>query len=227
MGKRSSHERIPKDLYCTRDPRAVPPVVPFLSAEGIKSFVEPCWGWGHLVGPLARAGLTCLGRYDIEPKMHRKVDPELPGAQGHVIQRDGRDLTRADLNGADAIITNPPWSRDLLHDLIPLWAGMVPTWLLFDAGWKHGTTRAAQLLEAHCTDFVPVNRLKWMAGTDHGAMDDCGWYRFHTAEMASGRGTRFWPFGAVPDHQSRHQRDVFYGRVFGAWRTSKPEGKAA
>ena len=107
MGKRTSRARIPKDAYLTIDPRAVAPVVPFLKNEGIRTFIEPCWGWGHVVGPLMRGGLQCLGRYDLEPKTLIKVDPDLPGAQGHVIKRDGRELTFADLNGADAIVTNP------------------------------------------------------------------------------------------------------------------------
>lgn len=203
MGKRSNFKRISKDLYLTIDPRAVPPVIPFLRYEGIRSFVEPCWGWGHVVGPLTRAGLTCLGRYDLEPKMTRKVDPALPGRQGYVIQRDGRELTFADLNGADAIVTNPPWSRDVLHDLIGRWSAMVPTWLLFDAGWKHGTTKAPPLLMKHCTDFIALPRLKWMPGTTMSETDSCGWYRFHAAEAASGRGIRFWPYGSVPGDSRR------------------------
>ncbi|MEP2841513.1 hypothetical protein [Roseibium sp.] len=203
MGKRSSFGRVAKDFYLTIDPRAVPPVIPFLKAEGIRSFIDPCWGWGHSVGPLTRAGLTCLGRYDIAPGTSIKVDPDLPGQQGHVIQRDGRDLSFADLNGADAIITNPPWSRDLLNQLIERWSPMVPTWLLFGAGWKHGTTEVPDLIHAHCTDFVPVPRLKWMPGTKDTATDDCGWYRFHTAEASAGHGMRFWPYGSVPDEIRR------------------------
>ena len=197
MGKRSHFPRIPKDLYLTIDPRAVPPVIPFLTFEGIRTFVDPCWGWGHIVGPLTRAGLTCLGRYDVAPKMARKVDPDLPGLQGHVIQRDGRDLSFADLNGADAIVTNPPWSRELLHALIIRWSAMAPTWLLFDAGWKH-TAQAAPLMRAYCTDYVPLPRLQWMPGTTDTATDDCGWYRFHAAEAFQGRGTRFWPIATNP-----------------------------
>lgn len=203
MGKRSSFDRLSKDLYPTIDPRAVPPVLPFLMAEGIRSFVDPCWGWGHSVGPLTRAGLTCLGRYDIDPKTQIKVDPDLPGQQGHVIQRDGRDLSFADLNGADAIITNPPWSRALLHQLIERWSKMVPTWLLFDANWKNNTTKVPDLITNHCTDFVPVARLKWFPGTDHTEQDNCGWYRFHAAEAAQGQGMRFWPFGSVPPEHRR------------------------
>ncbi|QFT31792.1 hypothetical protein FIV00_14970 [Labrenzia sp. THAF82] len=197
MGKRSSRPRVDKDLYCTIDPRAVPPLIPFLRWERISSFIDPCWGWGHLVGPLARAGLTCLGRYDLEPKMTRKVDPDLPGVQGHVIQRDGRDLSFSDLNGADAIIANPPWTFAILKELICRWAKMAPTWLLFYGNWLF-TERAAPLINGYLTDFVPVPRLQWIPGTDHAEKDSCGWYRFHFAEAQESQVPRFWPLGSSP-----------------------------
>ncbi|WP_192913867.1 hypothetical protein [Roseibium sediminis] len=196
MGKRSNYARLPKDLYLTIDPKAAASLIPFLRSERITSFVEPCYGWGHLVGPLTAAGLECVGRYDVDVRGREIVDPHAPGDQGRVMCRDGRDLCFADLRGADAIITNPPWSRALLHTLIARWASMVPTWLLFDAGWKH-TGQAARLMRL-CTDFVPVPRLRWMPGTAMAATDDCGWYRFHAAEAALGLGTRFWPLGATP-----------------------------
>ncbi len=201
MGKRSNFARIPKDLYCTIDPRAVPPVIPFLEWEGIRTFIDPCWGWGHLVGPLTRVGLTCLGRYDIAPKMARKVDPDLPGLQGHVIQRNGLDLTFADLNGADAIIANPPWSWPVLSGLIRRWAAMAPTWLLFYGNWLF-SGRAAPFVDRYLTDFVPVPRLQWMPGSDHVEQDSCGWYRFHEAEASQCRGARIWPLGATPDNDN-------------------------
>lgn len=192
MGRRSNFVRIPKDLYRTIDPRAVPPVLPFILAEGIRSFVEPCYGYGDLVGPFLRAGIDCLARYDIQTNSTRKIDP--------VRIRDGRELTFADLNGADAIISNPPWSRPLLHALIARWARMAPTWLLFDAGWKH-TGQARALMEAYCTDFVPTPRLRWIPGTDDTATDDAGWYRFHVGKDHR-HGTRFWPLGATPDNDN-------------------------
>ncbi|MBG6178336.1 hypothetical protein IWQ55_006193 [Labrenzia sp. EL_208] len=202
MGKRSNRARVPKDAYLTIDRRAVPPVIPFLQHEGIRSFIEPCWGWGHVVGPLTRAGLVCRGRYDLEPKTAIKVDPDLPGRQGHVIQRDGRALTFADLNGADAIVTNPPWSWKLLHELIMRWSRMVPTWLLFYGNWIF-SERAAPIIRQYMTDFVPLPRLQWFPGTDHAEKDSCGWYRFHMAEAATRKGPpRIWPRGADPSNDN-------------------------
>ncbi|MBO9424666.1 class I SAM-dependent methyltransferase [Labrenzia sp. R4_1] len=197
MGKRSNFKRVPKDLYRTIDVRGGAAVLPFLRRDRIRTFVEPCWGWGDLTGQITRGGIRCVGRYDIDPKMTRKVDPELPGGQGHVIARDARQLTLADLNGADAIITNPPWARDLLHPMILRFAQLAPTWLLFDAAWKQ-TGQAARLMRI-CTDFVPCPRLKWIPHTRDSAMDDCGWYRFSLVDAEAGAGTRFWPLGATPD----------------------------
>ena len=54
--------------------------------------------------------------------------------------RRGQDallLDAADVAGADAIITNPPWTRELLHPLISHFQQLKPTWLLFDADWCH------------------------------------------------------------------------------------------
>lgn len=185
MGKRSSFGRIDKDLYRTIDPRASARVLPFVLAERIRSFVEPCYGYGDLPGPFTRAGLEIRGRYDLAPRGR------------DVVARDGRALTFADLNGADAIITNPPWSRALLHALIARWSAMVPVWLLFDADWAH--TGQARHLMALCTDVVAAGRLTFIPGTFTGGKDNCAWYRFHKAGADPRFGTRFWPLDVVPD----------------------------
>lgn len=198
MGKRSSFTRIPKDLYKTIDPRAVPPVLPFLKAERIASFIDPCYGDGHLVGPLCRAGLECRGRSDAFPRSGRQVmDQQAPEVWGRIRQIDGRALAFSDLNGADAIITNPPWARDVLCDLIARFARLAPTWLLFDGGWKHSAA-AGVLMTAYCTDFVALPRLQWIPGTANKAADDCGWYRFDAAKDLR-RGVRFWAQGELPE----------------------------
>ncbi|EFO31534.1 conserved hypothetical protein [Roseibium sp. TrichSKD4] len=196
MGKYSDFKRIPKDLYMTRDPLAAARLIPFLKAEGIMSFVEPCYGWGHLVGPLTAAGLECRGRYDIELRGRAVKDHLAPAAFGTLQRRDGWQLSFFDLHNADAIITNPPWTRAVLHRLIARWAFMVPTWLLFDAGWKH--TRQARLLMPLCTDIMALPRLRWFPGTTSKAADDCCWYRFHAAEAERMDCARFWPLGSSP-----------------------------
>ncbi|MEP0233437.1 hypothetical protein [Roseibium sp.] len=188
MGKRSNFIKVPKDLYRTIDPRACPPVLPFVLSEGIRRFIEPCYGYGDLPGPFLRAGLDCVGRYDVAPRSTRVIDPVVP--------LDGRELTAAHLNGADAIITNPPWTRDLLHALIARWVPLSVCWLLFDAAWKH-TGQAVELMRAYCTDFVPCPRLIWIPGTTQASKDDCGWYRFDRAKSPR-QATKFWPLGQGP-----------------------------
>jgi hypothetical protein len=94
MGKRSCFERREADSYPT--PRAaVVPLIPYL--RGVRCFAEPCAGNGDLVRHLESFGLRC-------------------GYQGDI--RTGQDALAIDSYGAiDAIITNPPYTRDLMHKL--------------------------------------------------------------------------------------------------------------
>ena len=97
MGKRSSFERRPADFYPTPK-AAVAPLIPVLRAGGIRTFAEPCAGDGDLVRHLEGFGLRCVYAGDI---------------------RTGQDALAVEQYGAiDCIITNPPWSRDVLHGLI-------------------------------------------------------------------------------------------------------------
>lgn len=154
MGKRSDFTRRPMDAYQTIDPRAVAALVPFL--EDIETFAEPCCGDMHLVNRLEQCGLECVYYSDIE--------------RGH-------DALRAKgFNEPDAIITNPPWSRHVLHQMIVHFQKMAPTWLLFDADWAH-TKQAAPFLP-QCSHIVSVGRLKWIEGSKNTGKDNCAWYRF-------------------------------------------------
>src|SRR6478735_3994456 len=113
MGKRSSFERRAADFYPT--PRAaVVPLIPYL--RGIRSFAEPCAGDGDLVRHLESFGLRCVHSGDI---------------------RNGQDALALDNFGAaDAIITNPPYTRELMHRLIVHFQNIAPTWLLLDYDWS-------------------------------------------------------------------------------------------
>jgi hypothetical protein len=106
MGKRSNFERIPRDFYPTPH-AAMPPLLPYL--RSVRTFAEPCCGNGALVRHLEARGLRCVDAGDI--------------ATGH-------DALAFDHNGvADAIITNPPYTRELMHRLIPHFQRIAPTWL--------------------------------------------------------------------------------------------------
>jgi hypothetical protein len=159
MGKRSNFERREADFYQT--PRAaVAPLIPYL--HGIRSFAEPCAGDGALVRHLETFGLTCVYAGDI---------------------RSGQDALALDSYGVcDSIITNPPWSRDVLHRLITHFQDIAPTWLLLDADWKQ-TRQAAPYLPC-CSDIVAIGRVKWIEGSKHTGKDNACWFKFdarHTA----------------------------------------------
>ena len=152
MGKRSNFERREADFYPT--PRAaVLPLIPYLRASGIRTFAEPCAGDGALVRHLESFGLRCVYSGDI---------------------RSGQDALALDHYGAaDAIITNPPWSRDVLHGLITHFQNIAPTWLLLDADWKE--TRQAAPFLPHCSDIVAIGRVKWIE-SKHTGKDNTCWY---------------------------------------------------
>ncbi len=148
MAKRSNFKRREADAYLTWDPRAVRALLPHLSAA--TRFAEPCCGEGHLVAQLIEAGHVCTHMSDLS----EGVDALTLGPLG-------------------LVITNPPWSRPILHALIDHWDD---SWLLFDADWAH-TKQAVPYLD-RCTDIVSVGRLRWIEGTKMDGKDSVCWYRF-------------------------------------------------
>lgn len=157
MGKRSSFARRPMDSYQTIDPAAVVPLLPFL--RGVESYAEPCCGDGALCEHLRRAGLFCAYCQDLSD------GPQFDA------------LKQKSFGEIDAIITNPPWTREILHPMILHFQKIAPTWLLFDADWCH-TKQAAPYLP-QCSHIVSVGRLRWIEGTRQTGKDNCCWYRFH------------------------------------------------
>ncbi|MFH5773566.1 class I SAM-dependent methyltransferase [Paracoccus sp. NGMCC 1.201697] len=162
MGKRSSFERRERDFYPT--PReAVAPLIPHLQYGDM--FIEPCAGDGALVRALEHYGMSCVEATDIQP------------AASDIRQFDALD---EDLDlvaeGAVWIITNPPWSRDLLHPMIRHFSRICPTWLLFDADWMH-TRQSAEFLPL-LRKVVSVGRVKWIPDSKMTGKDNCCWYLF-------------------------------------------------
>lgn len=155
MGKRSNFDR--RQDYAT-PLHALEPLIPFLRAEDIREFAEPCCGVGNLVQLLENVfDLRCRYAGDIT------------GGQ------DALDEFR--FNGAKTIITNPPWRRDWLHPLIAHFTICVPTvWLLFDGDWAH-TKQAAPMLP-HCSHIVSAGRVKWIPGSKYTGKDNASWYCF-------------------------------------------------
>lgn len=158
MGKRSSFERIPRDAYDT-PVEAVLPLLPHLP-ESFR-YWEPCAGALALVGPIGR---TCVCT-DIEPR------------DALVSQRDALETDLCEmLFPIDFIITNPPWSRKVLHPMIEHFSDMRPTWLLFDADWVH--TRQSAPFLPRLRKIVSVGRVKWIPGSKMTGKDNCCWYLF-------------------------------------------------
>jgi hypothetical protein len=156
MSKRSNFARRPQDHYDTIDPRAVRALKPHLN--GTRTYAEPCAGNSELIRQLNTIGLVCVWAFDINDGV------------------DALELTPADIRNADAIITNPPWSRPLLHKMILHFQAIKPTWLLFDSDWANNK-HAVPYLET-CSDIVAVGRLLWIPNTTMTGKDNVSWYRF-------------------------------------------------
>lgn len=176
MGKRSDFERKGLDFYPTPK-SAVVPLLPHIKRG--TTFCEPCAGDGALIRHLHDAGLNCVAAYDVMPR-----DPA-------IVTNDASFLTNADLHSAEYVITNPPWDRPVLHQIIERCATLAPTWLLFDADWMH-TRQAAPHLEI-CRKIVSIGRVQWIEGSGMSGKDNCCWYLFDA-------------------HGSFMQPPTFYGR---------------
>lgn len=164
MGKRSTFERRKNDAYDT-PASAVRPLLPHL--VGIRTFAEPCAGKGYLVDHLQGAGLVCTYKGDIEWGLD---------ALEHPFERSAR---------FDAIITNPPWTREIMHPMILRFQNIAPTWLLYDADWAH--TKQARPFIDQCSHMVSVGRVKWIEDSPHTGKDNAAWYRFHAQHVGGPR----------------------------------------
>jgi hypothetical protein len=107
----------------------------------------------------------------------------------------GQDALAVDSYGAiDAIITNPPYTRDLMHKLIAHFSRIAPTWLLLESDWAQ--TKQSVPFMPSCSDIVAIGRVKWIEGSKHTGKDNSAWYRFDS-KHASG-----------PAFHARGPRDV-------------------
>ena len=172
MGKRSNFERRRNDAYPT--PReAVLPLLPYL--EDGSRFCEPCAGDGALIDHLTANGHICAAAWDIEPR------------RSDIDQQDARTRICGNI---DYYITNPPWTRELLHPIIENLSDHAPTWLLFDADWMH--TRQAVPYLPRLAMVVSVGRVKWIPDSPYTGKDNAAWFLF--------------------DANADHQFTAFFGR---------------
>lgn len=158
MGKRSpGFRRRPQDAYDT----PYKAILPLLDHLEPCQFVEPCAGNGKLIGHLERHGFECVAAFDTHPR------------DGRVHRGDATKLQRDE----HVFITNPPWTRAIMHPIITNLSRQAPTWLLFDADWAH-TAQAAPLMP-YCQKIVSVGRLKWIEDSPHAGKDNAAWYLFN------------------------------------------------
>jgi hypothetical protein len=159
MGKRSNFPRHHRDDYATPS-EAFQPLIPFLKW---KKLVEPCPGEGKLTRHMRKAGF--------------KVTP---------IHADARSYCY-DLVGETMFVTNPPWTRSVLHPIIVNLSDQAPTWLLMDADWAHLLCARPYLNRLRA--IVSVGRVKWFPNSGGISLDNSAWYLF---EYPSRRVTRFY-----------------------------------
>ena len=163
MGKRSDFPRRKQDAYFT-PASAVLPLLPHLP-DGIR-YWEACAGDGALIKSIPGCVVAC----DTAPKGEGFLE-------SYIRKLDAMTVTSEDLYRSKVthIITNPPWTRQVLHPMIEHFASMRPTWLLFDADWAH-TKQAIPYLD-YCQKIVSVGRVSWMENGTSGK-DNSAWYLF-------------------------------------------------
>ena len=156
MGKRSNFARRPQDDYPT--PReALLPLLPFLSKRRL--IVEPCPGEGELVKHLEASGFWVEAAAG---DARRDVYPFGPFTF--------------------SFVTNPPWTRDILHPIIENLSNQASAWLLFDADWVH--CKQAIPLLPRLRAIVSVGRVKWIPGSKFTGKDNAAWHRFERPPRA-------------------------------------------
>lgn len=160
MGKRSEFERKRLDFYPTPY-EAVLPLLPHLPFEA--NFIEPCAGDGRLIKHLGLNGHKCKWACDIKP-------------MGFGIEQQDVLMMGSKLPETDLIITNPPFERECLHQMIELFRNHATTWLLFDAGWAF--TKQAKPYLPYCSKIAAIGRVNWIEGTKTKGMEDMAWFCF-------------------------------------------------
>lgn len=159
MSKRAPGlERRPNDLYRTWDFRAVAPLLPFLPTNC--DFVEPCAGDGVLVDHLEAVGHKCILKSDIAPQR-----ADIRRMSAHQLKSVPRQTL---------IVTNPPWTREIMHPLMKHLCRIAPTWGIWDADWLY--TRQSVALLPFLRKVVAVGRVRWIEGTVVDGKDNCSWY---------------------------------------------------
>lgn len=157
--RESGYARIEHDVYETPE-WATMALVPHIPTR-VQSIHEPAAGSGKMVGALTRARLgVSITRADI---------------------RDGEDFLAAQAIGADAIITNPPYSdaqrfiEHALH-LTRETAGVVA--MLLRCDYDHAKTRRHLFSEhpAFAKKIILTRRIRWIEDSTGSPSFNHSWY---------------------------------------------------
>ncbi len=140
---------------------------------------------------LTNAGHSCYDAWDIEP---RREDIWKLDATTHIVGSIWHDQF-------DCFITNPPWKREILHPMIINLSDQKPTWLLFDADWKH-TGQAAPFM-SRCRKIVSVGRVKWIPGSKMTGKDNAAWYLFDKPDFLNRAPEFYFPLPKAKKAKSR------------------------
>lgn len=187
MGKRSDFEKRERDYY--RTPlEPIKPLIPYLLGQ---TYAEPCLGGGDLIRGIGHYTF----RLPNKPlcKWASDIQPDTPRLTAHKFSMpvhvgDALKITATDLHGIDLIVTNPPFTWNLLRKLLAHWISLKPTWLLLPSDMANNV-RFSQFMKC-CSDIIPVGRISWMENGQSG-MENYSWYLF---DAAWDRGyTRAWP----------------------------------
>lgn len=191
MGKYTDMERVSRDYYPTPI-KAVIPLAPFMRN---KSYIEPCAGDGRLAEHIFKLQptSTLVEAYDIEPQEPFEV-LGMPIIQRDIIRQPIKEI----YEDVDCFVTNPPWLNNKdsgyqLNAIISLLSSLLPTWLLLNGNYVFNKKSADCM--RHCTDVVPVGRVKWIEGSKHSGKEDCAWFRFDKRDINQTHMTYIHPRG--------------------------------
>lgn len=163
MGKRSDlGEFKPRDYWPTIDPAAITGT--FASKIYGRTYVEPCYGGGHLYRLLQEHSKAfCTWASDLEPQ------------QDKIAKINALEIQPQEVENYDFIITNPPYSWNMLMPLLEHLPTLLPTWLLLPADFMHNV-RSQKYMD-NCSDIITVGRLYWQENKVKGKDNFC-WYLF-------------------------------------------------
>lgn len=157
-------KRANNDFYETPED-AVKFLAPYLPERF--TYYEPCVGNGKLIKGLAEnTDGICVGYSDAFSYLY-----DLEGSPCI----DAQELSVKDTE-FDFFITNPPWTRKILHAIIKNLSNQRPTWVLFDGEWCF--TKQSKDFRDRLRRVVPTYRIKWIAGTPHNSKSGSAWYLF-------------------------------------------------